>query len=230
MEAVILAAGLGKRMKPLSYVLPKPLFRLGDKTIIEHIIDWLKSNGVGKIHIVLSYSGRLVESYLKNKKEVDINFIYSEPKGTAGQLIALKEHTKSTFIVNYCDSLFNFDLKGMIDFHIKNKSVLTLASIKRSIPVNYGVLTYTKDGILKRWDEKPSIELNVFTGLFIAEPLIFGYLNRDEILHLNDLVIKMIKNKERIFAYEIPGEYYDVGTLKRYIKILKVYDSKIGKV
>lgn len=229
MDAVILAAGLGRRMSPLSYIIPKPLFRIGDKAVIEHIIDWLKLYGVDRIHIVLSHSGRLVESFLKVRKDVDLNFIYSSPKGTAGQLITLKDILKSTFIVNYCDSLFNFNLKELIDFHHINNSVLTLVAIKKNIPINYGVLTYTKEGFLKRWDEKPSIEVNIFTGLFAAEPEIFSYLE-DRLIHLNELVVTMLKNKEKVMVYEITNEYYDVGTLKRYIKILRMYDNKIGEI
>jgi Nucleoside-diphosphate-sugar pyrophosphorylase involved in lipopolysaccharide biosynthesis/translation initiation factor 2B, gamma/epsilon subunits (eIF-2Bgamma/eIF-2Bepsilon) len=79
MEGVVLAAGLGKRMRPLSYIMPKPLFILGDKTAIEHIVDWLYSNGIYRIHVVLSYSGRIVENVLKGKKKwISISFIRNQ--------------------------------------------------------------------------------------------------------------------------------------------------------
>jgi len=147
---------------------------------------------------------------------MDFNFVYSKPKGTAGQLSDLKDFIKTSFIVNYCDSIFNFNLKDMIDFHSKNKSILTLSSIRRRTQIKYGVLTYTKNGKLKRWDEKPSIETNVFPGLFIAENRIFDYIEKDKISQLNDLVVSLLKKKELVSVYEIKGEYYDIGTLKRY--------------
>lgn len=228
MEAVILAAGLGKRMKPLSYALPKPLLRLGDRAIIDHIIEWLKANGILKIHIVLSNFGRIIEIYLKGKE--NLNFIYARPMGTAGQLAFVKDHINGTFAVCYADQYFNFKLREMIEFHKERKSVFTIALFKKKIPIQYGIITHDRGGRVKRWDEKPLIDIKICGGIFIAEKEIFDYIPSNNILQMNELVMKLIKNNLPVYAYSVEGEFYDLGNMEEYERLNKIFEEALGNV
>jgi len=234
MKALILAAGLSKRFKPLSYIIPKPLFRLGDKLLIDYIIEWLIQNKITEIIIITNKSSRLIEAYLglllKEYKNVNIDILYTKPLGTAGQLKVAESLINSTFLILYCDVIFNFSLENIITYHIQKKSIFTIGVIEQKIPIRYGVITHTKDGIVKRWDEKPSILVKVNTGIYVAEPKIFNFIEDNKILHMNELVERLIKSKENVYAYTIEGNYYDIGTFKDYVKILKNFDKELGEI
>ncbi|HLI46249.1 MAG TPA: nucleotidyltransferase family protein [Geobacterales bacterium] len=228
MEAVILAAGIGKRMKPLSYVFPKPLLRLGDKTVIDHIINWLLSNNIKDIKIVLSDVGRLVELYLKEKYE-SLSFYYSKPLGTAGQLNAVKNHISSSFLITYADVVTNFNIKPMFDFHLSNKSVFTIALKEIQIPIRYGVISHDKTGKVNSWEEKPNIEIAINAGIYIAEPEIFNYI-KEEPSPMNDLVKTLLKEKKPVYAYHITGELFDIGNMEDYERANKIFEERLGNI
>lgn len=201
---------------------------MGDKPIIEHIIDWLRINDINEIIIITNSQGRIMEKIYQDFQ--GITFVYSKPLGTAGQLLAVKDKIKETFVIVYCDIITNFSLKKMVDFHIKSSSTFTIATLDLSFPIRYGVITSTKEGKVKRWDEKPKIKIKVNSGIYIAEPKIFDYINPNTISHMNELVTELLKNGLNVFSYNIEGEYYDVGTLQDYINICKLYDKKLGEI
>jgi len=228
MEAVILAAGLGKRLKPLSYIFPKSLLRLGDKPIIEHIINWLFTNGIKDIKVVLSEFGKIVELYLREKFDF-ISFYYSKPLGTAGQLFAVKNKINNTFLITYADIITDFNINSMVEFHRSKKSIFTLALKEHSFPIRYGVITHDKEGKVKNWEEKPNITLSINIGTYIAEPAIFEYIN-GSLMHMNDLVKLLLKNKKPVYAYHIKGDFYDIGTFEDYEKVNKIFEEKLGNI
>ncbi len=229
MDALILAAGIGRRLKPLSYVIPKPLLRVGDKVIIEHLVEWLISNGISSIKIVLSNFGKMVESYLSsNYKEVQ--FIYSKPLGTAGQLSVVKGLMKSTFVICYADIIVNFDLREMIEYHKAKNSVFTIATHQASLPLRFGVITHNKEGKVTRWDEKPSLSFNASVGVFVAEPLSLNYVKEGRVYKMNEFVMDLLRNKLPVYAYTIRGEYYDLGTLEDYERINKIFEERLGDI
>lgn len=229
MEAVILAAGIGKRIKPLSYVVPKPLLRLGDRTVIEHIIDWLFSNEISSIKIVLSSFGKHIENYLAGKYK-SIQFVYSDPLGTAGQLNAIRDLINGTFVICYSDIVVNFDLKEMIKYHKEKNSSFTIATYTMSFPLRYGVISFNKEGKVLRWDEKPSISLKINAGVYVAEPVIFDFIEKDKILQMNDLVIKLIKAKLAVYSFSFEGEYFEIGTLEDYERVNKIFEERLGNI
>ncbi len=229
MDALILAAGIGRRLKPLSYVIPKPLLRVGDRTIIEHLIEWLLANNISSIKIILSDFGKLVESYLSLKYK-ELQFIYSKPLGTAGQLSVVKGIIKNTFVICYSDIIVKFDLKEMIEFHKANKSVFTIATYPLTFPLRFGVITHNKQGKVTRWDEKPSISFKVNAGVFIAEPITLNYVEEGKIYQMNELVINLLKSKLPVFSYTLKGEYYDLGTLEDYERVNKIFEEQLGSI
>jgi NDP-sugar pyrophosphorylase family protein len=228
MKGVILAAGIGKRLRPFTYLFPKPLLRLGDKTIIEHILNWLNANDIKEIFIVINSQGRIIEKVYQDYP--GLTFVFSKPLGTAGQLLAVKNKVKETFVIVYCDVITNFSLKEMISFHLKSSSIFTIATLELSHPIRYGVITSTKEGRIKRWDEKPKIKVKVNSGIYVAEPKIFDYIKPNEVYHMNELVNELLKAGLNVFSYNIEGEYYDIGTLEDYINICKIFDKKLGKI
>jgi len=144
--------------------------------------------------------------------------------------LAVKDKVKETFVIVYCDVITNFSLKEMISFHLKSSSIFTIATLELSHPIRYGVITSTKEGRIKRWDEKPKIKVKVNSGIYVAEPKIFDYIKPNEVYHMNELVNELLKAGLNVFSYNIEGEYYDIGTLEDYINICKIFDKKLGKI
>ena len=125
MKAVILAGGLGTRLLPLTKTTPKPMLTLGEKPILEHIIDWTRNNGVKSIVLCVSYLRKNIEDYFKDGEKFGVNIEYAisnKPLATAGQLKTAEEFIDDTFVCMYGDSIFDFSLRNMIKQH-KTKRV-----------------------------------------------------------------------------------------------------------
>ena len=125
MKAVILAGGLGTRLQPYTNSLPKPMLPLGEKPILEHLIEWIKKNGVKEIVLCVSYLRKKIEDYFGDGKKFGVKIEYAiskKPLATAGQLKTAERFIDDTFVCLYGDSIYNFSLKNMISDHKRKKS------------------------------------------------------------------------------------------------------------
>ena len=119
-KAVILAGGLGTRLRPLTLKTPKPMLPLGKKPILEHLIEWSKKNGVKSIVLCVSYRKEKIQDYFKDGKKFGVNIEYAvskKPLATAGQLKTAEKFIDDTFVCLYGDSIFDFSLRNMIKQH-----------------------------------------------------------------------------------------------------------------
>ena len=129
MKAVILAGGLGTRLRPYTLFLPKPMLPLGDRPIIEHIIRWLKGKGVREFVVSIGYMGRVIEDYFGDGSSLGVSMKYvrsDRPMGTAGQLKLVEDLIDGTFICVYGDSIFKFDLDEAVRFHKEKGCLATI--------------------------------------------------------------------------------------------------------
>ena len=145
MKAVILAGGLGTRLQPYTFFIPKPMLPLGNKPLLEHIIEWLKNAGdIGNIVICVSYLHRTIEDYFEdgNRFGVKIEYARSErPLATAGQLkTAEKLLEDDSFVCVYGDSVYEFNLRKMIRQHKDSKAFVTMALLQYYTKLNYGFI------------------------------------------------------------------------------------------
>ena len=125
MKAVILAGGLGTRLRPYTKSLPKPMLPLGGKPILEYEIEWLKKNGIKEIIVCVSYLRKKIENYFGDGRKFGIKIEYAisnKPLATAGQLKTAEKFIDDTFVCLYGDSIYNFSLRNMISYHKKSKS------------------------------------------------------------------------------------------------------------
>ena len=117
-KAVILAGGMGTRLRPYTFFTPKPMLPLGDKPLLEHLILWLKENGVSEFILSVSYLRKVIESYFGDGSELEVKISYAkskDPLGIAGQLLNAKDQIDETFYLLYGDSVFDFSLLDMLD-------------------------------------------------------------------------------------------------------------------
>ena len=142
MKAVILAGGKGTRLQPYTMVIPKPLMPIGEKAILEVVIDQLKHAGVKDITLAVGYHAELIMAYFGDGSKHGVHIDYSreeKPMGTSGPLGKVKGLSE-TFLVMNGDILTTLPYKELIEFHKKNKATVTIAVHKRNVNINFGVI------------------------------------------------------------------------------------------
>ena len=158
MKAVILAGGLGTRLRPYTKSLPKPMLPLGGKPILEYEIEWARKNGIKEIVLCVSYLRNKIEDYFEDGKKFGVKIEYAvskKPLATAGQLKTAEKFIDNTFVCLYGDSIYNFSLRNMIKHHNKSKANVTMSLFDYKFNLRYGMIDTKKSGQVTAWNEKP---------------------------------------------------------------------------
>jgi len=227
-----LAGGLGTRLLPYTFFVPKPMLPLGDKPILEHIIEWLKKFGIKDFILSVQYLSRVIEDYFGDGSNFNVNIVYvksSRPMGTAGQLKVAEPFLKDTFICVYGDSIFDFDVKKVIKFHKELKGIATMVLFNYSFKLKYGFIKI-KDNRVVSWKEKPKVKGLINSGFYVFEPSFLQYIPKDKVYGMDSAFKEAIKRGEKISAYIAEGEFIDIGDKKAYSTAYKKYLEKLGKI
>ncbi|MHB1868222.1 MAG: nucleotidyltransferase family protein [Nitrososphaerales archaeon] len=233
-KAVVLAGGMGTRLQPYTFFVPKPMLPLGDKPLLEHLLLWLKKNSVSEFVFSIGYLGKTIESYFENGSQwaVKISYAHSNSAlGISGQLLNSRDYVKSTFYLLYGDSIFDFDIRKILQHHKKSKSVLTMGLMHFSQKLAYGMIERGNDGTVTAWKEKPEVQGLINVGCYVAEPKLFDYIPKGRMYGFDSVVRDMIKAGERVSSYVIPGkEFLDIGDERSYKRVYDLFLQKMGKV
>ncbi len=233
MKAVILAGGLGKRLLPYTTFLPKPMLPLGEKPILEHLIDWTKKNGIKSIVLCVSHLRKTIEDYFEEGKKFGVNIEYavsSKPLATAGQLKTAEKFINGTFVCMYGDSIFDFSLRNMIKQHKVKKAFVTMSLNEYKTNLDYGVIDTSKTGKVLRWNEKPEIKANVNMGCYVMEPDVFSLIPKNKPYGMDDLIKKAMNRKKLINSFITKKGFTDIGNKTSYKKAYQEHIQKLGKI
>ncbi len=203
-----MAAGLGTRLRPLTFVVPKPLVTVGTTPIIDIVIRWLRLNGVGDIVVVGGYMQDVLERYLRSAHP-DVAFVRSRRLlGTAGQLHYVRDLVDGDVVVANCDVLTNLDLSAPLDLHRSANADLTVVARKERHVVRFGVLEM--DGTrLVRWREKPTFDVVTSVGIYVMRSDVVRGIGEE---HLDmDALANSLPNVHVYVASD--ATFLDVGTL-----------------
>lgn len=213
MKAVILAGGKGTRLAPYTHILPKPLMPIGDMPILELLLCQMQRAGVDDIILTVGHLADLLCSYFKEGEKWGVNISYSyeeTPLGTAGPL-SLIDGLDETFIVCNGDVMTTLDLRELLAFHKEQGSVATIATHKREVKINLGVVQLDGGNTISGYIEKPTYNYMVSMGIYIFEPEILKYIPDNKYLDFPDLVLKLIAAKEKVVAFPFEGYWKDLG-------------------
>lgn len=223
LPVVIMAGGEGRRLRPLTNVLPKPLIPIGEKTVLEHIMDRFLELGSNRFYISLNYKANFIEYYLNELNNTSLEIEYfreTKPLGTAGSLHLLKGKINETFFISNCDILIDQDYSEIVDFHQQNKNDITIVAAIKNIQIPYGVLNTGNNGILLSIDEKPELTHKINTGLYILEPHLINEIPENTFFHITHLIEKVIKRNGRVGVFPISEKSWtDIGTWQQYLNL-----------
>ncbi len=225
-KALILAGGMGTRLRPITNEIPKQLMPIHGKTILEHVLDLFKKHGIKNIILAIGYKGDKIREYFGDGKRFNVNITYVQenaPLGTAGPIRFAKELIDGTFIVCNADELKDLDLIDMYLSHKENKATATIALTTVEDPSNYGVARLQGNRILEfvekpKKDKAPSNLIN--SGLYIFEPEIIKYVPEGRSMLEKDVFPKLAKDG-KLFGYPFAGQWFDTGTMERYDRAMK---------
>ena len=235
MKAVILAGGLGTRLQPYTFFIPKPMLPLGNKPLLEYIIEWLKNAGdIDHIVICVSYLHRTIEDYFEdgNRFGVKIEYARSErPLATAGQLkTAEKLLEDGPFVCVYGDSVYEFNLRKMIRQHKDSKAFVTMALLQYSTKLKYGFIDINGQDRVVSWREKPQISGLINIGSYIMEPQFLKIIPKSASFGMDDAVRKALEQRRTVKGFRIDSGFIDIGDKKSYLDAYKRYVSRLGKI
>ena len=229
MKAIILAGGFGTRLLPYTKSVPKPMLPLDKKPILEHLIDWVKKNGLTEIVLCVSYKREKIESHFKDGAKFGVKIEYAvskKPLATAGQLKTAEKFIDDTFVCLYGDSIYNFSLKNMISHHKRKKSIITMSLYGYKFNMKYGVIDTTNTGRVTAWNEKPELSAKINMGCYVMEPEVFQLIPKNKQYGMDDVIQKALSKKKKIGSVISKKGFIDIGDKETYEKTNRVYKNR----
>ncbi len=226
MECVILCGGKGTRMGESSEEIPKPLMKIGDKPIIEKIIDHYAKYGVNEFILCLGHLGdKIRDHFSKNKTKYQIDLVDTgENSSKSERLIQIKDKLGERFFLSYGDDLSDVNIEDLVKFHKSHGKIATVTAVKIANP--YGVIKIDSLGMVKQFEEKPLMDNWINGGYFIFEKKIYDFLEKDS--DLEKITLKKIAGNNNLAGYKHDGFWKSMNTLKDYLEFNELYGE--GKI
>ena len=228
LPVIIMAGGKGTRLKPITNVIPKPLIPIGDKTILEEILDQFESIGCTKFFMSVNYKSDMMRFYMERLDHTyDIEFFEEEkPLGTIGSVSLLKNRINTPFFVSNCDIIIDQDYRDVYEYHIDNKNDLTIVTAVKSYRIPYGVVETGEEGLMKEIKEKPEQTYMINTGVYLLNPELIAEIPDNEFFHITDLMAKIQERGGRVGCFPVSeNAWKDMGEWPEYLKMIKHYDK-----
>lgn len=229
-RAVILAGGMGTRLRPYTTVLPKPLMPVGDRPILDLVLRQLRQRGFDRATISTGYLAELIEAFFGDGSKVGLAVDYvreDEPLGTAGALALLGEVDEDLLVMNG-DVLTDLDFGALLDRHIADGAALTIATKERDVQVSLGVLQFEDgqdDARVTGYIEKPRYQFEASMGVYCFSPRVLDHLEPGARLDFPDLVLRLIAAGETVRAWRCPDFWLDIGRPDDYEQAQEAIDK-----
>lgn len=212
-EAIIMAGGLGSRLRPLTLTTPKPLLEIGGKPIIEYNIDRLSSYGIKKQTITLRYLGEQISDYFKDGKDRGLCISYfneTDPRGTIGAVSSIKDIQSEYVLVMNSDLLTTVDYEKMFIQLVGNNADLVVATTAYKVQIPYGIVE-TNGKEVVGLKEKPEYTYYSNAGIYIFKKEVIEEIPETTLFNATDLIEKLISKGKKVVAYPILGYWLDIG-------------------
>ena len=211
MQVVILAGGMGTRLKEHTKLIPKPMVKILRKPIISHIINHYQKFGLYKFIIASGYKSKFIENYFKNKQNIKV--IYTGNKSlTGGRIRRLKNYINGPFFLTYGDGISDIDIKKLYKFHLSHNKIATITAVH---PISrFGEITLIKNNIVKNFNEKPQVRNDwINGGFFVFNIEIFKFLRSDQEI-LEKYPLQTLSKKNELRAYKHSKFWHCIDTVR----------------
>lgn len=224
MKAIILAAGQGTRLRPMTDSISKPMVRIGGKPLLEYIIRLLKRYGIVDIFIPLNRYRDVVTNYFGRGAKWGVRISYSAEEkllGTAGAVKKLESHFSNSFLVVYGDNLSNCNITQLINFHRERDGIGAIAVFEIENPTSSGIVKLNKEQRILKFLEKPT-KKQIFSklvnaGIYILEPRIFRYIPKGKVYDFGkDLFPRLLAEGEHLYGYIMTEYLLGIDTIEAY--------------
>jgi dTDP-glucose pyrophosphorylase len=224
---VLMAGGLGTRLRPLTEDCPKPLLEVGDQPILETIIEGFIAHGFRRFYLSVNYKAEMIEDYFGDGSDwgIDITYVHEEKRlGTAGPLSLLPEQPDETMIVMNGDLLTKLNFAHLLDFHHKHGAAATMCVREHETQVPYGVIE-TDDQYMTGLEEKPTERYFVNSGIYALEPETLDLVPEDEFFDMTELFERLIDKERKATCFPVREYWQDIGRKKDFRKANGKYNS-----
>jgi dTDP-glucose pyrophosphorylase len=226
LQAMIMAGGFGKRLRPLTEHLPKPMLPIGDRPLIERIVQQLQQAGIHRVNLATHYKGEVIEDHLGDGSEfgVEINYVREdEPLGTAGALCLLEESDQPLLVING-DILTGLDFRAMLDFHWEHDAAMTVAVREHDFHLPYGVVD-TRGVEILGIKEKPVVKHFVNAGIYLLDSRVCRLIPPGRAYDIPDLIEQLINENQRVVSFLIREYWQDIGEIGDYEKAMADFSN-----
>lgn len=228
MKAVILAGGLGTRLKPFTDVIPKPLLPLGESTLMEIQIQALHRAGFDEIFVATNYKSELIKAYLGTGSKYGVKIAFSEetkPLGTCGPIGLLREELTEPFLVINGDVLTQLDFRKIYQFALERPSSLCVGTKIIGTPFRFGNVKVDAEQNIVDVDEKPEFYLEIVAGVYCMKPSVYKYIPVDEYYGMDTLIKGMLAAGDKVSRYLIQEYWIDIGQIEDYSKARQIVET-----
>ena len=226
-RAVILAGGMGTRLRPYTVVLPKPLMPVGDYPILEVVIRQLAVRGFGRVTIAVNHQAELIRAFFGDGGKWGLSIDYSlesQPLGTMGPL-RLIDDLPSHFLVMNGDVLTDLDYAAFHDRHVAEERLFTISSYRRQQKIDYGVLETDATGILRGFHEKPTTTYEVSMGVYMVSRRILEYVAPERVYGFDALMRDLLAAGREVSVAPFDGYWLDIGRPDDYVQAIEEFGS-----
>lgn len=227
MKAVILAGGLGIRLRPFTEVIPKPLLPIGEKSLMEIQIERLRGHGVTEVFLATNYKANYIRHFFGDGSEFGVKVEVSQedkPLGTAGPLTLLKHRLTEPFLVINGDILTLANFSAMVTFARAQGTELTIAVKKHITPYAFGDIHF-EGNFVTDIEEKPDIVKFILAGIYVMTPAIFDYIPERQYFGMDSLIKNLLAARRPVAKYEIQEYWLDIGQIDHYQEAQQAYDT-----
>ncbi|VTQ07395.1 nucleotidyltransferase family protein [Sphingobacterium daejeonense] len=213
-DAVLMAGGEGKRLRPLTETTPKPLLKVGGKPIIEYNIDRLKNVGIKNIHLSVNYLAEQIVEYFGDGNDRSLNIKYvkeDKPLGTIGSILLVDNFDHEDIIVMNSDLLTNIDYADFFKTFKESEADMAVAATSYHVDVPYAVLEVNDSNAVKSLKEKPRYTYYSNAGIYILKKDILKMIPEDQFFDITDLMDKILEMNLKLVTYPINGYWLDIG-------------------
>jgi glucose-1-phosphate cytidylyltransferase len=210
LTAVLLCGGKGERMRPLTESLPKPLIPIGGRPLLEHLIRYLESSGIGRFILCVGYKAELIEEFARNlPTQSEIICIDSGDASMTDRILDVRRHVTGRMLVCYGDTLANIDIEGLCSRHEQSNAPATMTVYPLQVP--FGIVDVGDNGEVKRFREKPQLPYWINIGFFLFEAGALDVLRRNSNI---PEFLDELKSSGDLFAFRHAGRHLTVNTQK----------------